>query len=452
LLEDEDGEAIPVSGDVIGTVLYGFRDRLRLVVLNACEGARTSASSAYSGFAQKVMQAADIPAAIGMQFNISDTAAITFAEEFYGAIAQGKPLEAALSKARLQLCARRNEEWATPILYLRAEDGHILDIQPAKPITPRQGETADLSGHFGMVREAFDDGQLAIFLGLNVNLSGRELLPGWKPGTVLPANVELCDYLRSQYKTSLVGAPLASVAQHLSIRDKTLKRKLYLAFREAFSGNSELPPIYPHLAEIVALSQKRLQESRDPIRRRFLIVTTNYDDCVERAFRAQSELNDYHVITYDLRGEKGEFRHTLVKRGEDVAPVAITSPNDYKGLLDSWPIILKLPGEVESATPNYAVTEDDFFALASRVIHMLPSEVVGKLRSSSHLYLGYRPRDWPLRALLYSIWEGRESLIQSWAVVPDDQDENIDYWKACDVEVIVAGVEDYVSGLQDALK
>ena len=452
VLEDDSGEAKFTSGDEFGNGLQRFNDNLRLVVLNACEGARASISNSYSGFAQKVMQCAEIPAAIGMQFRISDKAAISFAEKFYKAIAEGMPLESALADARMHLYSNSNEEWATPILYLQSQDGYILEIQGGPSPPPD-----DLSEHFKLVGDAFDDGQLSIFLGLNVNLCGRELLPTWKPGKVLPAPVELCDYLRDQYGSPLVGAPLARLAQHLSIKDSRFTRKLPVEFHESFSVKDYLPPLYPPLAGIVALRQKLMEENNDPIgddpiRRHFIIVTTNYDDCIERAFKV-NKVDDYHVISYDLLGgQGGVFRHTLV-RGKEVAPsVSIDNPNGYTGLRDKFPIILKLPGGVESRTLNFAVTEDHFFVLASRVMNLLPSDVVAKLNSSAHLYLGYSPRDWYFRALLFSLCKGRQPRGQSWAVVPDAKDENIDYWTACDVEVITAPLDNYAVKLRNALE
>jgi hypothetical protein len=449
LLENESGEAMPVGGDVIGAILHSFRDNLRLVVLNTCEGARASTSNSYSGFAQKVMQSAEIPAAIGMQFTISDEAAIKFAEKFYGAIAEGKPLESALSQARLQLFAHRNREWATPTLYLRAQDGYILVIQaPAAHPSAGVKSLSHLSEHFSEVRDAFNDGQLVIFLGLDVNLYGRQLIEDWEPGEVLPANLELCDYLRRTYKYPRTGAPLASLAQHLTIKE--LRRKLNMEFVKTFTARTNLPPLYPQLAQIVAVSQKRLQESNDPFRRQFLIVTTNYDDCVERAFSAQQDLKGYHVISYDLIG--GKFLHTCMQNGETRDRGLIISPNEYRGLLKDFPVILKLPGKVEIGAPNFAVTEDDFFALASQdLITMLPSEVLGNLRESSQLYLGYSPHDWPFRALLYSIWQDRKPRNLSWAVIADVNDENIAYWKNCGVGIIIAPLEDYVRNLQQHL-
>jgi hypothetical protein len=99
------------------------------VVLNACEGARTSRTDPFAGAAQSLVQQG-LAAVIAMQFEISDEAAITFSHEFYGALADGYPVDAALVEARKAIFAQENGlEWGTPVLYLRAPDGRVFDVE-----------------------------------------------------------------------------------------------------------------------------------------------------------------------------------------------------------------------------------------------------------------------------------------------------------------------------------
>ncbi|MGI0026147.1 MAG: CHAT domain-containing protein, partial [Nitrososphaera sp.] len=128
ILEDEDERGRPVSGQDLGTLMHDHRP-LRLAILNACEGARTSRTDPFAGMAQSLVQQG-IPAVIAMQFEITDEAAITFAHEFYGAIADGYPVDAALAEARKSIFAQGNGlEWGTPVLYLRSPDGRIFDLE-----------------------------------------------------------------------------------------------------------------------------------------------------------------------------------------------------------------------------------------------------------------------------------------------------------------------------------
>jgi hypothetical protein len=133
LLEDENGGGRPISGQYLGTILHDHRS-LRLVVLNACEGARTSREDPYAGVAQTLVLQG-IPAVIAMQFEIVETAAITFAQEFYGAVADGFPVDAAVSEARKAIFARGNDvEWGTPVLYMRTPQGVIFEIPEAQRV------------------------------------------------------------------------------------------------------------------------------------------------------------------------------------------------------------------------------------------------------------------------------------------------------------------------------
>lgn len=114
------------TGRVLGTLLKDERP-LRLVVLNACEGAEPGKDQ-YSGTAQSMVRVG-VPAVIGMQSAISDKAAITFAQEFYGSLADGLPVDAAVGEARKAIYSRVSQvEWGIPALFGRVGDGSILGL------------------------------------------------------------------------------------------------------------------------------------------------------------------------------------------------------------------------------------------------------------------------------------------------------------------------------------
>ncbi len=131
-LEGADGSSRLVTGRDLGLMLRGHRS-LRLVVLNACEGARSAPDDPFSGVAQALVRQG-VPAVIAMQFEISDPAALVFSQSLYQAIADGFPIDLAMVEARRAMFAEGNEvEWATPVLYLRAPDGRVFtkDQSPA---------------------------------------------------------------------------------------------------------------------------------------------------------------------------------------------------------------------------------------------------------------------------------------------------------------------------------
>ena len=112
LFEDDAGRGRPISGEQLATVLNN-KTSLRLVFLNSCEGARTSVKDPFSGVAASLIQR-EIPAVIAMQFEITDRAAIIFAGEFYAMLAEGQPVDTAVTQARLTVFADQNDvEWGT---------------------------------------------------------------------------------------------------------------------------------------------------------------------------------------------------------------------------------------------------------------------------------------------------------------------------------------------------
>src|SRR5687767_740449 len=132
VLEAENKRGHKVDSQFLGMLLHDH-ESLRIAILNACEGARTSRTDPFAGSAQSLVQQG-IPAVIAMQFEIADDVASRFAHEFYGALADGYPIDASLTEARKSIfAAGREVEWGTPVLYLRAPDGRIFDIEAATP-------------------------------------------------------------------------------------------------------------------------------------------------------------------------------------------------------------------------------------------------------------------------------------------------------------------------------
>jgi CHAT domain-containing protein len=127
ILENEYGDPHEVSGEELGLLLQDERS-LRLAVLNSCEGARSSHIDPFSGAAASLVHYG-VPAVIGMQFEITDEAAIAFAGRLYDALARGFPVDAALAQARRSIFAAGNDiEFGTPVLFLRGRDARLFDV------------------------------------------------------------------------------------------------------------------------------------------------------------------------------------------------------------------------------------------------------------------------------------------------------------------------------------
>jgi CHAT domain-containing protein len=163
----DDGQPDLVSGSVLGTILGGHAS-LQLVLLNACEGARTDYRDPFKGVASALVKAG-ISVVVAMQGAITDGAASNFAGAFYEKlIAMAMPYDDALLSARRNLYAagRKYLEWATPVLFSRTKNGQIfklpqehfpsLEPTPAAQLAPvaasPPGQPAPASGEADVIR------------------------------------------------------------------------------------------------------------------------------------------------------------------------------------------------------------------------------------------------------------------------------------------------------------
>jgi formylglycine-generating enzyme required for sulfatase activity len=132
------GRSENIVASDIALLLAGHQD-LRIAMINACESARGSPLNGFSSVASAIVQRG-IPAAVAMQYEITDEAAISFARGFYEGIASKLPVEQAVTRARraMKIAHSGSLEWVTPVLYLRARTGDLFDIDP--PQIPKTGK------------------------------------------------------------------------------------------------------------------------------------------------------------------------------------------------------------------------------------------------------------------------------------------------------------------------
>jgi plastocyanin len=132
-LSNEEGQANLLNATQVGRLLTDHRS-LRLVVLNACEGARGSKQDIFSSTAATLVRRG-IPAVLAMQYEITDQAAIELSRAFYEAVVDGMPVDAALTEARkaVSLAVVNTLEWGTPVLYMRSPNGVLFHTNPQPP-------------------------------------------------------------------------------------------------------------------------------------------------------------------------------------------------------------------------------------------------------------------------------------------------------------------------------
>jgi CHASE2 domain-containing sensor protein len=118
--------------------LFEGRDEVKLVVLNACQGATVSALRPFGGLAPRLVKAG-VPAVVAMQYPVRDDEALTFAEVFYRALFRGASrgrVEVALGEARKALRQDFPDSpgWGAPVLYMRSS-GYLFTPTTGNALT-----------------------------------------------------------------------------------------------------------------------------------------------------------------------------------------------------------------------------------------------------------------------------------------------------------------------------
>ncbi len=129
LVDDENGKSKLLDDERFASFFLGDY-KIGLVLLNCCKGATVSTNKTFAGTAPNLVQKG-IAAVIAMQYTILDRTAKLFADEFYSYLAQGNPVDTAIQKTRnaiSQDVGLDRRDFATPVLYMRAKDGVILDF------------------------------------------------------------------------------------------------------------------------------------------------------------------------------------------------------------------------------------------------------------------------------------------------------------------------------------
>ena len=124
-LEDSGGAAQWVPDHALAALLEESGALPHVALLHACEGGAVGFSSTLAGFAP-TLTLAGVQAVIAMQYPITNRAATAFASAFYAELADGRPIEAAVQRARAQMtdppASYDTGEFGIPVLYLRSKE------------------------------------------------------------------------------------------------------------------------------------------------------------------------------------------------------------------------------------------------------------------------------------------------------------------------------------------
>jgi SIR2-like domain len=312
--------------------------------------------------------------------------------------------------------------------------------------------------HYSNVSAAIRDGDVVPFLGAGAGAGATVLAADGTTGASLPNAAELADRLARRYLYPGSDDELLRVAQYVATMRgySRLKRTLH----EIFDADFRPTRLHHFLAGLPRLlSGAPAAQRPDSFRDYQLIMTTNYDDTLERAFRAVDE--PFDLVTYkaadaQYQRTRGEFLHWPL--GEDPRPIGDPSDHHEALSLEGRTVIVKIHGLVvrQQRWPeceSFVITEDHYIDYLSHagLSDLVPVQILGRLTNYPLLFLGYALKDWNLRVILHSIWRERSSDVPSWAVQlePDEFDEL--FWDARGIKIFDSDLDHYAEALAERL-
>ena len=294
-------------------------------------------------------------------------------------------------------------------------------------------------------------------LGSGVNAVDREA--PWQQGTgSLPDSAEVARHLARRFRIGSETDDLAQVAEHVTLTEGRVD--LCRTLRELLIKPNGAPSsVHRSVAGVPGRIREMDRECYQ------LVISTNYDTALERAFDAVHE--PYDLVVFVASGEHyGRFVHVPWWDPEGRGARPITVPNEYvelpideEGVLGRT-VIVKLHGGAADLGPgwpslrdNFVVTEDDYigYLTQSPVESLIPLQILNKIRDSHFLFLGYRMRDWSVRVFLQRIWGEHPLEARSWVVDPRLDVVERQLWDHFGVKVIDEPAGEFLSQMEREL-
>jgi hypothetical protein len=215
----------------------------------------------------------------------------------------------------------------------------------------------------------------------------------------LPTARELANYLADE--TNLPDSEKGELTKMAQYYEAVVgPEPLRECLRDIFSHEQPPTPLHEFLADVPA-----------PL----LIVTTNYDDLMERAYAARNKPCD--VVVHAATEEEnvlwfphdGSGPHKLLSQNVDID-------------LQNVSVVYKIHGAIDrrnGQVGEYVITEDDYTQFLTRMTRksVIPHIFADPFQSRPFLFLGYGLYDWNLRVILNRIQEFRAyPRFRSWAI------------------------------------
>ena len=289
---------------------------------------------------------------------------------------------------------------------------------------------------YPFIRKGLETGRVIPFLGAGASL-GTTVAAADAPHS-LPTGRELAEQLaRESNFPEGEEQTLSSVAQYYE--DVAAGRvALYEQLHTVFTKDYEPGRIHRYLAGI-----------DEPL----LIVTTNYDDLLERALRDAGRPFDLVIHTTDpTLGER------LLWWENDADEPELVVANKLFVDLAQKTVVYKMHGAVDrilAARDQYVITEDDYVDFLTRLIKQeaFPAIFAEPFQTRHFLFLGYGLGDWNLRVILNRVDKDLRhgpdgpASVRSWAIDAYPSDLETRLWQGRGVEIYKLAIDDFLDRL-----
>jgi hypothetical protein len=191
-----------------------------------------------------------------------------------------------------------------------------------------------------------------------------------------------------------------------------------------------------------------------------LIISTNYDNQLERAFTAAGK--PYDLVVYPA--DRKDLASAVLWWRNGAAEPDTPTPNELDIDLGSTTVIFKIHGAVQPVTDewdNFVVTEEDHVQLLARVAGKaaMPAQFAAHVHDRSLLFVGFSLHDWNLRLVMRSLARSfakrlaasEDDAIPSWAIDEEVSELELKLWYKRGVYPYRLAIDEFVVRLRERL-
>lgn len=383
MADDDDGEEVWLSAEgLAGELAASFCEELRLVILEACEGAKAGAF----GSAAELLARAGADAVVAHLWPVKADVARTCSTEIYrsltGADRSQGDVGASVAAARRTLLARSAEAFS-PILYLRCPDSVLFDFEGRRLTKASESRARARQKSQGLAPAL------------------QSLLE--KPFTVVVGDLpEERDALRLELAQFMAeqGVAIDAHASLFSLTQRCLmmfgQEILHSLFQQSLASISALPapPLVKALGRLVPPG---------------LHVTLLWRPYLERAIAEQQPERNIYAVQPSLASSGAKPR--IVKRASGAKGWKIEPFLPKRFDIENDIVVLRLYGgysaEMRPILSQPVLTEDDhfqgFFGAGEQPAWL--EELLSRPRIQPGLFVGLSVFDWRHRMILRWLYD-----------------------------------------------